>query len=305
MDRFAALRVFTAVVEEGSFTGAAARLRLAKSAVSKHVQALEAELGAPLLIRSTRQVAVTEVGETYYERTRRILDEIDEADEAVRDLHGSPRGTLKLSAPMSFGLDHLSPALAEFMGRFPDVRVDLALDDRYVDLIEGGFDAAVRIGRLPDSSLRARRIAPARSVLAASPVYLERFGTPQTPDDLAGHRLLHYGLLRAGDVWTLQGPRGAEARIRVRPACLANNGNILRDAAIAGQGIVLQPTFICWQALREGSLVRVLPDWCGPEASIHAVYPPGRALSPKVRAFVDFLADRCGPDPYWDRTDDH
>jgi len=213
-----------------------------------------------------------------------------------------PRGRLRINAPVSFGLLHLAPAVTDFLQAYPDVSVELLMNDRLVDLLEGEFDVGVRIGRLRDSSLIARRIAPIRLAVCAAPDYLARHGVPKTPDDLAKHDCLEYTYFESRGVWRLLNPRGDEIVVPVSGRYLANNGDVLRTSAIAGGGIILLPTFIVGEDLRAGRLVRLLPDYPPPEQGLHALYPPGRHLSAKVRSFVDFLVARFGGEPAWDRA---
>lgn len=300
MDRLSALEVFVAVAERGSFSQAAEVLGLSNSAVSKQVAALEARLGVRLLNRTTRRVALTEVGQAYCERARAVLADLAEADAAAARLHQEARGLVKVSAPVSFAVMHLAGPVAGFMAAHPRVEVDLVLNDRFVDIVQEGFDLAIRIGQLADSSLRARRIAPVRRVLAASPAYLARAGTPATPDDLTSHACIRYAI--SGDTWELEreGAPGTAARIRTAGPLRVNNGDMIREAALEGLGIVNLPTFIIGEDMAKGRLVRVLPDWCASTIALHAVYPPGRALSAKVRLLIDHLAQSFGPVPPWD-----
>lgn len=304
MPRLDEMEIFAEVVEAGGFSAAARRLNLSKSAVSKQVSRLEDRLGVRLLNRTTRRLSLTEAGTTFYAACRRVLDEAAAAEQAVSNLAAAPRGLLKLNAPMSFGFLHLGPAIPAFHARYPQVTVDAAMNDRFVDLVEEGYDVAIRIGALRDSSLVARRLAPCRAVLCASPDYLDRRGRPQRPEDLAGHDCLLYANSASPREWTLQGPRGRQT-VPVDGPLIANNGDMLCGAALAGMGIVRLPTFIVGHQLRKGRLEVVLADHPLPEQGIHAVYPHGRNLSPKVRVFVDFLADYLGPEPYWDAGLEH
>ncbi|MDG5494789.1 LysR family transcriptional regulator [Niveispirillum sp. BGYR6] len=302
MERLEDLRLFTLVAEGRSFTRAADRLGLSKSAASRRIGELETRLGARLFNRTTRHISLTQVGEGFYQRVSQILEALEEAERSVASQHAAPRGRLKLAAPMSFGIQHLSSAVAEFMERYPEVEVEMELSDRFVDLVDEGFDLAVRIGRLKDSSLVARRLCPVRAVLCASPGYLARRGTPQVPADLLQHDCLIYTNSSTPEQWSFRTEPGAEETrsIRVNGRLYANNGDALREAAVTGQGLVLLPTFIVGEALSRGRLVPVLDDYLLSQSAVHAVYPANRHLSPKVRAFVDFLASRFGPVPYWD-----
>lgn len=300
MDRMAALEAFVKVSETKSFTEAAARLGQSKSAVSRHITALETELGARLFHRSTRTLALTEAGQSYYERVARILSDIEEADRAVSQLQAAPRGRLRVNAPMSFGFLHLAHALPVFLARYPEVTIDLVMNDRFVDLVDEGFDVAVRIGGMADSSLIAKRLGPVRRVVCASPDYLQRRGVPRTPDDLRHHDCLRNTTMQTTHEWTFMRGDGTSWPVDVSGPLTANNGDALRVAALNGLGLTLLPSFIVGVDIQAGHLVPVLDDFVEQRLSIHAVYPTARHLSPKVRAFVDFLSDWLGARPYWD-----
>ncbi len=299
MDSLSALSVFVRIAETGSFSAAARELGVSKSVVSKRLAALEERLGARLINRTTRHLGLTEVGTAFLDRAQRILAELDEAEQAVSRLSTEPRGTLRINAPMSFGVLHVAPLLAEFMALYPDLSVTMDLNDRKVDLIEEGYDLAVRIADLPDSSLIARRLAPARRTVCASPAYWARKGKPETPADLAAHDCLIYSYLQSGNEWRFRDAAGPVS-VSVEGPFRANNGDALRAAALAGLGVCFSPTFIVGEDLRAGRLVSVLDAFEDRSLSVYAVYPHRRHLSAKVRAFVDFLVDRFGPDPYWD-----
>jgi DNA-binding transcriptional LysR family regulator len=299
MDRLTAMEAFVRVVERGGFTAAAEDLHLSRAMVSKHVQDLEEHLGARLLNRTTRKVSLTEAGRVYYERSTQLLADLAETEEAVGELQAKPRGRLRLNAPVSFGALHLAAAVADYMAAQPEVTVELTLNDRVVDLVEEGYDLAVRIARLADSSLIARRLAPCRMVVCAAPEYLERHRQPGHPNDLAGHNCLGYSYGQTRDEWRFDGPKGAAA-VPVRGTLQANNGDVLRAAALRGAGIVLLPSFIVGADLAAGRLAPVLPGYRVPELGIYAVYPHSRHLSAKVRSFVDFLLPRLGKRPAWD-----
>ena len=299
MDHLAAMVVFARVVDSHGFSAAARHLGISKSAVSKQVARLEDLLGARLLQRTTRKLALTEVGRVFHEHCTRMLAEAEEAERAVTSLNAQPRGLLRVNAPMSFGVLHIAPALPEFLARHPEMRIDMTLNDRYVDLVDEGYDLAVRIARMSDSALVARKLAPMRHVVCATPDYLARRGTPKTPADLARHDCLGYSYMATGDDWAFQGPQGPVS-VRVSGSLRANNGEALRTAALAGLGILRSPTFIVGPDLKAGRLKPVLCDFVPQDSAIYAVYPHRRHLTPKVRAFIDFLAERFGPEPYWD-----
>jgi DNA-binding transcriptional LysR family regulator len=299
MDKLTSMRAFTRVVQHGSFAAAARELRLSRSAVSKYVIELEQELGAQLLVRTTRSTSPTENGQAYYERCIAILADLEEADLAVARLQSEPRGLLRVNAPMSFGTLHLSRAVADFMERYPQLQIQLVLADQQIDPVQEGFDVTLRIADLPSSSLIARKIAPARRVVCAAPSYLARRGTPAHPHDLRAHDCLAYGYLATGNQWKLTGADG-DHWIHIPWTLCTNNGEVLRDAVVKGRGIALLPTFIVGADLQEGGLRSILTDYAAPEISVYAIYPQTRHLSVKVRVFIDFLIERFGGRPYWD-----
>jgi DNA-binding transcriptional LysR family regulator len=303
MDQLAALRAFVAVAEAQSFSNAARALRIAKSAVSRQVSDLESDLGARLLHRTTRSLSLTEAGRAYFERAARILADLDDANRAVGELQAAPRGRLRISAPMSFGFLHLMPALSDFMARYPEVVVDLAMNDRFVDLVNEGFDVAIRIATLPDSSLIARQLAPARRVICASPNYLSTHGAPRSPNDLKTHACLFNSNLPSAREWRFVSPDDVPVPVTVNGRLSVDNGDALRVAALCGLGLANLPTFIVGADLQSGALATVLDSFVAQDLSISAVYPHSRHLSPTVRALIDFLVDRFGPEPYWDLVD--
>lgn len=300
MDRFADLEAFVAVVEAGGFGPAAERLGIAKSAVSRRVSALERRLGARLLNRTTRRISLTDGGRALHERARTILADLDEAEQSVAAEQQALHGRLKVAAPLSFGLLHLLTVLDDFLARHPGLQIELDLNDREVDLVEEGVDMAVRIGQLADSSLVARRLAPIRRVAVASAAYLAAHGTPEHPDDLVDHLGLRYTNIRRQDAWTFLDPRGRAVRPNVPERLRANNGEVLAAAAKDGLGIAILPTFTVHRAIEQGELVIILRDWQLADAGLHLVYPPGRFMSRRARAFSEALAQRFGERPYWD-----
>ena len=301
MDRFEDLRTFVRVVEAGSFTGAAERLQRAKSAVSRRLSELEDRLGVQLLNRTTRRLDLTATGRDFYARCVRLLSDLEEAELAVSSEHASLRGTLRVASPMSFGILHLADAINDFLSLHQDLRLEADLDDRRANLIEDGFDVAIRLGALADSTLIARRLAPMRRVTCASPAYLERFGTPRSPDDLVNHTGLSYSNIPDSAHWQYRCPNGERRAARIGNRMRVNNGDMLLSAARHGLGVVVSPTFLAYQAIEQGALVPILTEYALPEESAYAVYPPGRHLSYRVRVFIDFLAERFGERPYWDR----
>ena len=267
--------------------------------VGRHVRALEDRLGARLLNRTTATQSLTEAGAALYAEASGILDQLDGAERAAAEGQREPSGVLRVNAPMVFGVRHLAAVVAGFGAAHPGLRIELVLNDRVVDLVEEGFDAAIRIGRLPDTSLVARRLAACRLVACATPGYLERAGVPQRPEDLRTHNTLTYAYAPHGGAWRFHGPDGT-TEVRLSGNLVANNGDALLSACLMGAGVIVQPTFIVGDALRRGELVRLLPDWRLDELTVHAVYPSSRHLAPKVRRLVDHLAGAFGNPPPWD-----
>ena len=300
MDRFENMRTFVRVVEAGSISGAADRLSVAKSAVSRRLKELEEHLGVELFHRTTRRMNLTDTGRAFYHQSVRILEDVLEAELATSQAHGTLKGSLKIALPSTFGLMHMGPAINEFLREHPQIEFDLDFNDREVDLMQEGFDLAIRIANLPDSSLIARRLSPIRTVMCASPSYLERMGTPQAPSELKQHQCLVYSLLRDYEYWYLTDSNGKETRTKIRPYLKASTGEFLKDAAVEGWGIILVPSFIAYKEIESGKLVQVLKDYKPPQLDAYAIYPQTRHLSQRVRAFVDFLVKRFEGTPYWD-----
>jgi DNA-binding transcriptional LysR family regulator len=299
MDALDGIAVFARVVDAGSFSVAARRLGISKSAASAQVKRLEERLGVRLLNRTTRRLAPTEAGAAYYRHCTRILAEAEAAEREAAALHAEPRGTLRISAPDAFGSMHVAPAVPEFVARYPDVAIDLSLSAAHVDLVEAGLDLAIRIGTLADSALVVRRLAPSRPLLCASPAYLAARGEPHEPRALARHNCLRVNVLPWGGEWRLAS-RSGEVRVTVDGNLRSDSAEALRAAALAGLGIALLPSWAVADELRAGRLRRVLPRWELPASAISAAYPSGRQMSAKVRAFVDHLARRFGRTPYWE-----
>src|SRR5262245_52498966 len=299
MDKIEAMQAFARVVALGSYAEAARSLGLTRSTVSKAVMELERLLGSRLLDRTTRKVSPTEAGRAYFDRCIDILATIEEAELQVSRLHEEPRGVLSINAPMSFGALYLGQAVAGFMSAYPDLKVELTLNDRFIDPIEEGVDVTVRIAVLEDSSLIARKLAPSKRALVASPGYLARYGEPRVPDDLATHRSLNYGHTTTLQRWRLT--RGGETLSVPITSCLcSNNGDVLRIAALAGHGIAKLPTFIVGPDIQAGRLRVVLREYPPTELGIYALYAPNRYLAAKTRVLIDFLAARFGDTPEWD-----
>lgn len=300
MDHLADLAVFARVVEQESFSAAAETLGLSKSAVSKQISRLEQRLGAQLLQRTTRKLSLTETGRIVLEHAQRVLVEAEAAEAAVQNLQALPRGLLRVNLPMSFGLHYVAPLLPELLALCPELRVDLTFNDRTVDLLEEEVDVAIRIGaNLADSTLTARRLAPVRPITCASESYLRKAGVPLTPDDLRQHECLLYKYLPEPATWHFDGPGGAQA-VKVSGRLITNNGDSLRDAALAGHGVARLPSFIVGPDIAARRLVPLLEAYEPPPFNIYAVYPAQRYLTPKVRAFIDFFAERFGPEPPWE-----
>lgn len=300
MEHLSDIAVFVQVIERGSFTAAAEQLQLSKSVISKYVTRLEDRLGVRLLHRTTRRLSLTEAGQILYQRSQRGLEEIEAAEMEVSTLQQTPRGRLRFNCPMSFGILHIASALGEFRKICPDVSIDMNLEDRRVDLIEEGYDLAIRIGELPDSSLVARRLGPCKHVLCASPAYLQQHGTPRTPDELKQHHCLTYGYHDSPREWRLLAPDGRYINVPINSTMHMNNSLALREAVLADAGIVLTPTFIVGPDIQSARLQQLLPNYRMLELSIYAVYPERKHLSPKVRAFIEFMLKRINATPYWD-----
>jgi DNA-binding transcriptional LysR family regulator len=282
---------FVQVADRGSFTAAAARLGMSPSAASKLVTALEQRLGVRLLHRTTRRLSLTEAGEVFYASAQRGLQEIAQAEAAVSTLQSAPRGTLRLNVPMSFGILELAPALGGFLARHPEIQIDMRLDDRKLDLVAEGFDVAIRIGELPDSSLVARALCPAPHVVCATPAYLKRHGEPRVPDDLRKHNALTFNYADAPSQWEFTARYGSVIRVPVSGSMRMNNSLALRAALLDDLGITLTPRFVVENDLRDGRLRAVLADYRVRQPSVYAVYPARQHLTPKVRAFVEFAAE--------------
>ncbi len=291
------MAVFARVVEEQGFSAAARRLGLSKSAVSKHVAQLEDRIGARLLHRTTRRLRLTDVGAAFYERCARILAEAEEAELAVSHMSSAPRGTLRVSAPVSFGSRYLGAPIAEFARLYPELRLEIVLNDRLVDMVDEGYDVAIRIGRLADSSLIAKRLCVMPGYFVAAPSYLAVHGTPQVPADLHKHNCLLYSLATAGDIFAFRdGDR--DQTMKIDGSLRANNGDLLMEAVRQGVGLAFMPAFLCGCDLRAGTVVEVLSGFRATPGAISAVYPHNRHLSVKVRVFVDFLVEHFAEVPW-------
>ncbi|KAF0172734.1 MAG: LysR family transcriptional regulator [Hyphomonadaceae bacterium] len=291
LDLFA---VFARVAETGSFSKAARDLGLSKATVSKRVAELEGAFGVALVARTTRRASLTEAGERTLVHAQRILEEADAARDEALEARASPRGRLKITAPITFGLRYLAPILPEFLKAYPDIQLDVSLGDKTVDLIGEGFDAAVRIGAMEDSSLMARKLAPVRAHVVASPAYWDAFGRPARPEDLAGHRCFTYANLANADAWRFENAGGQRVVVRMESIVAYDNADLVEPAICAGLGVARQPDFICWRDLQSGRLEAVLEDWASAELWLHVLTPPGRGAPKKMRAFSDFMHDHFG-----------
>ena len=296
MNKLLQMQVFAEVVRAGSFVSAADGLAMSKAAVSRHVGELEARLGVRLLQRTTRRLSLTEEGQVFHARCIDVLASVGEAEDEISSQTGTASGLLRISAPTTYGVRNLAPLWGGFRERHPKVTLDITLADRVVDLVEEGYDLAVRIGRLADSSLVVRRLDTARMVLCASPRYLAAHGTPSHPHDLAGHSILAYSYWSEKDEWQFAGPEGPVS-VRTRPWLTTNSGDTCRAAALAHQGVILQPTFIVEDDLAAGDLVELLPAYKSVEIGIYAVYPTRKHVPAKLRALIEFLAEKLGSAP--------
>ncbi|PVZ71635.1 LysR family transcriptional regulator [Pelagibaculum spongiae] len=300
MNHLSALAIFVSVVENNGFAAAARNLGVSKSSISKRVTQLEAHLGARLLNRSTRKLSLTEAGECYFAKAVNALAAAQEAEDSVSELQGKPKGCLKITTPMSFGRLYIAPLIAQFLQLYPDIEIDMVMEDSVADLVGGGYDLAIRGGVLPDSSLIARKIAPCHNMLLASADYLNKFGMPKTPADLYQHNCLHYVYFSGAREWTLIGESGP---VKVQPTgnYQVNNSEALMTAILGGVGIGRLTTFTASEQIRSGELVRVLPEYSLPQQTMYAVLPERKHLPAKVRVFIDFILDKIGREqPYWD-----
>lgn len=293
MDRLTSMAVFVRAVDRGGFAAAAEEFGISATMVGLHVRALEDRLKSRLLNRTTRRQSLTEVGRLYYERCKQILADVEAADSSADELRATPRGRLRVTAPVSFGVHALAPAIADYLAHFPEVEIDLALNDRVVDLIEEGYEIAVRIGVLADSGLIARPLAPYRMVACASPDYLRRFGEPRQPADLAAHNCLGFAYWGMENEWRFEGPDRSHS-VGVHGTLRVNNGEALKMAARNGLGIIRQPEVLLADDIQAGLLAPILRDYALPSQPTHIVYLPDRRPTPKLRTFIDFIANRFG-----------
>ena len=299
MDKFVEMQAFVAVVEVGSFVKAAEILAMSKAAVSRHLGNLEARLGVRLLHRTTRKLSLTEEGEVFYARCKDLITEIHEAEAEITERGGQAVGLIRVNAPVTFGILHLAGLWGTFRARHPQVTLEVTLMDRVVDIVEEGYDLAVRIAQLPSSTLISRKLSVTRMILCASPQYLAHAGTPVHPSELTRHTVLAYSYLASGDEWPFEGPEGP-VTVRIDPCIRTNNGDTCRAGALQHQGIVLQPSFLVGADIQSGRLVELLPQYRCMELGIYAVYPTRKHVSPKVRLLIDFLAESLHSPPWSD-----
>ena len=289
MDLFGSMKMYVAVVDGGSFAAAADKLEMSRAMASKQIQKLEEHLGTRLLNRTTRRLSLTETGRAFYERSLQIIGDVEQAEQIAGQMTRRPQGVLRVTLPLSYGQHRLAAIIGDYTQAYPQVQLDISLSDRKIDLVEDGLDLAIRIGALPQSDLIARKIGGVHSVVCAAPAYIARHGAPRTPAELAGHACLGYTLSGGGTDWRMEGPDGP-LTVAISGPIRADNGDIIRLAALSGAGILFQPQFIVDDDLAAGRLVRLLPQWQSAELGVYAVYPSRKHLSARVRTFVDFVA---------------
>jgi len=299
MSQLEEINVFIRVVEAGGISKAAEQLGIAKSAVSRRLAEFEKRMGVTLINRTTRTFNLSEAGLRCYEHANRVVDVVEELNCAVAHEEADIAGPIRLSIPNSFALNHMGKVIDQFLTTYPNIQLDIDLSDRFIDLVAAGIDVAIRIGELKDSTLKARRLSPINTCLVASPAYLNEHGRPQTLDDLAHHDFLLYGSLDSPSLSFIN-KQGQSQTAQVNPKARVNNGDFLHQLAVGGHGIALTPTFISWQAIKQGELEVVLPDYQIPERSAYALYPNTRFIPRKVRLFIDFMTEQFGNQPYWD-----
>lgn len=288
MDRLVSMEVFISVVELGSFTATASAFRMSPSMVSKHINALEKRLGSTLLTRTTRRLHVTEIGRNYFENCKEILRQINSAEAGAEILRGVPKGLLKVSAPIWFGTSPLSSIISDYLLEYPEVSVELSLSDRFVDIIDEGFDVAIRIGELDDSSYVARKLSYFESVVCASPIYIQKYGEPKNPEDLKDHQCLSFTSWKSDGGWKMLS-KNLNTKVNGKSRFDSNNGQALREAALKGLGLILMPKVLLEQNIKDGSLVEVLHKFHPRPRPVNAVYPKERQTTPRLTTFVDYL----------------
>jgi DNA-binding transcriptional LysR family regulator len=290
MNKFQEITTFTAVVDAGSFVKAAERLNTSKAAVSRHLFDLETRLGVRLLHRTTRKLSLTDEGAIFYERCKEILAAIESAENEITFHAEDVSGHIRINAPFSFGIRTLAPLWGEFHQKYPKVTLDVELSDRLVDVVDEGYDLAIRIAALTSSTLVSKKLTDTRIILCASPKYLKEHGTPKKPANLIDHQMINYSYWAGKDEWSFQGPQGKES-VRIKPFMQTNNGDTCLAAALAHQGIVLQPSFIVGEALRAGDLIEIMSQYKSIELGVYAIFPTRKHIAPKVRALIDFLVE--------------
>ncbi|MBT8570936.1 LysR family transcriptional regulator [Polynucleobacter paneuropaeus] len=290
MDKFQEITTFTAVVDAGSFVKAADRLNMSKAAVSRHLVDLETRLGIRLLHRTTRKLSLTEEGELFYERCKEILETIESAENEITSHTEDVSGQIRINAPFSFGIRKLAPLWGIFHQKYPKVTLDVVLSDRLVDVVDEGYDIAIRIAALTNSTMVSKKLTTTRIILCASPTYLKEHGTPKKPADLMNHQVINYSYWAGKEEWSFDGPNGGES-VNIKPFMQTNNGDTCLSAALAHQGIVLQPSFIVGDAIRAGDLVEIMPKYKSIELGIYAIFPTRKHIAPKVRVLIDFLVE--------------
>ena len=300
MNELEEIRVFTQLVDSQSATKAAERMGVANSAISRRLKDLEQRLGVQLIRRTTRRMSLTESGEIYYQRCKQLLEDFDNAQTEITQTKTHLKGRLRIASPVTFGVNHLSPAIAAFMHKHPDIEIDLDMSDRRVDLVEEGFDVAIRVGTLEDSTLIARKLAPVSHVVCAAPSFFQQYGKPKTAEDLTNIPGLCYSNFKNPGTWHYQTPDGKKGSVRVALKMRSNNGDSLKEAAIAGLGVLCEPSFIVHDAIKRGLLTTALTDYKWYDMSVYSIYPQTKHISARVRTFIDFLIKRFGHKPYWE-----
>ena len=300
MDRFEEIHTFIRVVDNGSLSAAADNLNLAKSAVSRRLSDLESRLGVQLLQRTTRRINLTDAGQRFYQRCSQILADLEDSEQEASTEQSQLSGTVRIAAPLSFGIQHLSPLLDQFLIQHPELNLDLKLTDRVINLMQEGADLGIRIGQLKDSSFQARKLSSCQQLICASPAYLEQSGTPETMEDLLHHQGLVYSNVPEQQLWSYQHQDGRSGSVRVPSRLRADNGDVLLRAAIDGLGILPTVSFIAYQAIKQGLLVPILQEYHREDLGIYAIYPAQRHLPLRIRTLIDFMVAEYGSQPYWD-----
>lgn len=288
MDKFVEMQTFVAVVDAGSFIKAADAMNMSKAAVSRYVLEMEARLGVRLLHRTTRRLSLTAEGQIFYSRAKELLADLEDAENEITEQSDNASGLLRINVPFTFGILHLAPLWGDFKAQYPKIKLDITLADRLVDLVDEGYDMAIRIAKLENSTLVSKRLASTRIILCASPAYLKEHGTPLHPKELASHKIISYSYWSPKDEWQFEGPQGLE-KVKVNPEIYTNNGDTCRAVALAHHGIILQPSFLVGQDIIDGTLVELMPEFTSIELGIYAVYPTRKHVSAKVRLLIDFL----------------